>query len=501
VGVDLFCFSLEEHSPSHLCITAWFWFSLIYSLNFDSNAMRSSGGEVLMCNEAIFGTDVDMLTWDYGMTDGGSTELLLHYGYRAAVHPNRPALVAIGSVSSARMARLQELASRGLAVLYDANDDEQWALYNVPDSAGLTEEELHQLPPLVRNFKCEDSIEKGAPYCSSEKYNMFACPRRKGRVSWHPGWYVLLDWNVAVGNVVCSTILNPYGRCWWWLHRKRQALHGYSIALFLANLLIDVLSELVTISSSEAFHPESRLAMLLLEEEQLYSSFLQKSLPPSANPNNIGGVNFELLFKGKSFCHTALLPSRARYLGHVGTPQRNTVTGRVEQYDIGIPQLVANTIAPTLLGGGGRGGSAMPLAYAPDERDDCELPTKIDFKDFFYTHYNHGWTKIFLPSNDAEAQAYNHDPTAVQGLILVRLSQCPQNKCQPGDLKSILPADGVEVQVNGKLVISVIGLLGMLLLQGDDGQYWTPNSQGRFEISMRVTVVDHFLRISSLVVY
>jgi hypothetical protein len=152
--------------------------------------MRSSGGEMLMCNEAIFGTDVDLLTWDYGMTDGGSTDLLLHYGYRAAIHPNRPALVAMGSLSSARMVRLQELASRGLAVLYDANDDEDWALYEVPDSAGLTEEELHQLPPFLRNFKCDDSIEKGAPYCSSEKYNMFACPKRKGRVSWHPGWYV-----------------------------------------------------------------------------------------------------------------------------------------------------------------------------------------------------------------------------------------------------------------------------------------------------------------------
>jgi hypothetical protein len=264
--------------------------------------------------------------------------------------------------------------------------------------------------------------------------------------------------------------------------------------------LIDVLSELVTISSFETFHPESRLATLLLEEEQLYSSFVQKSLPLSANPNNIAGVDFELLFKCKSFCHTALLPSRARYLGHVGTPQRNTVTGRVEQYDTGIPQLVASTLVSALPVGGG-GVAGMPLAYAPDERDDCELPTKIDFKDFFYTHYNHGWTKIVLPSNDAEAQAYNYDPTAIQGLILVRLSQCPQNKCQPGDLKSILSADGVEVQVNGKPVTSVIGLLGMLLLQGHDGQYWTPNSQGRFEITIRVSVVDHFLRISSLVIY
>ena len=42
----------------------------------------SSNGMVAMCFEQIFGSDVDIFSWDFGMTDGSKNpQRMLHYAY------------------------------------------------------------------------------------------------------------------------------------------------------------------------------------------------------------------------------------------------------------------------------------------------------------------------------------------------------------------------------------------------------------------------------------
>ena len=56
-----------------------------------------------------------------------------------------------------------------------------------PDSGIVEEKEIQAMPKYVQNFKCNDQIEKGEPYCRTAKYTSFACPKRTAQVSWHPG--------------------------------------------------------------------------------------------------------------------------------------------------------------------------------------------------------------------------------------------------------------------------------------------------------------------------
>ena len=42
----------------------------------------AAGPEISMCWQEIFGTDVDFVSWDYGMTDGNAIAKMLHYLYR-----------------------------------------------------------------------------------------------------------------------------------------------------------------------------------------------------------------------------------------------------------------------------------------------------------------------------------------------------------------------------------------------------------------------------------
>jgi hypothetical protein len=150
--------------------------------------MISSGPEMSLCSEAVFGTDIDFLSWDYGMTDGGNHWRILHYYYRAGLNPGRPAVLGVHlGGKNFRKQRLQDVDNLGMAVFEapDAIFDEM--MKAIPDTEGLTEEQMNQMPEMVRNFKCFGKVESGDPNCSKEKYNMALCPSRKGRANWHPG--------------------------------------------------------------------------------------------------------------------------------------------------------------------------------------------------------------------------------------------------------------------------------------------------------------------------
>jgi hypothetical protein len=152
----------------------------------------ASAPEIALCSEAIFGTDADVISWDYGMTDANWFFRKAMYNQRAGLNPNRPAIIDLnvgGREFNFRNRINQAVEDRGLTSIYlDPNEfDDMEAMF--PDTFGLSKQQVDALPPNVKHYKCQDTIEKGDPTCGEFKYtNLDICPERSGMASWHPGW-------------------------------------------------------------------------------------------------------------------------------------------------------------------------------------------------------------------------------------------------------------------------------------------------------------------------
>lgn len=155
----------------------------------------SSGPEIALCEEAVFGTDIDVLSWDYGMIDGSWKGGEAMYQHRASLTPSRPILVDINVASRKNRFQqqsqlLQSAEERGQAAFYLKPEEMQDMKSNVPDTFGLSEDEISMMPRMVRHLKCQGSFENGDPGCDKDKFTNRngPCKHRKGMSSWHPGW-------------------------------------------------------------------------------------------------------------------------------------------------------------------------------------------------------------------------------------------------------------------------------------------------------------------------
>lgn len=153
-------------------------------------AMGGTGSspELALCFEQIFGLDVDMFSWDFGMLEAGSPLRMLHYGYRGGLSRGRPAIVGIriDNDRGVREGLLGLLEDSGMSVFYQNNEDWDAMKDGIPETQGLSAEQLRSLPEYVRNFKCAGALETGEPFCADEKYTNI-CPDRIGKASWHQG--------------------------------------------------------------------------------------------------------------------------------------------------------------------------------------------------------------------------------------------------------------------------------------------------------------------------
>jgi hypothetical protein len=151
----------------------------------------SSGTEISMCWEQIFGNDVDFFSWDFGMTDGRDGGMrAAHYGYRGGLSPGRPAFLVLhsgGRAALPRETRVKKLEDLGMAAFIEEGQGQHEMREAIPESFGISEEEIKNLPEYVRNFKCDGKLENGDPYCGKEKFTKHTCPIRAKQTSWHPG--------------------------------------------------------------------------------------------------------------------------------------------------------------------------------------------------------------------------------------------------------------------------------------------------------------------------
>lgn len=241
----------------------------------------SSGPEIAMCTKEVYGTDIDLLSWDAGMTDGHKQERMAQYFTRAGILPKQPTIVALQvGKSPSRIGVLEDMEQSGMAAFVQVEDEDKAMTAGIPDTLGLTDDQIALMPEFVRNFKCGIQIEKGDPGCKELKFNSSMCNNRRFRTSWHPGW----RWHAMQGNLY---------------------------ALWLTSMVEDALLELASKDIGKTL-----LADLRKEEEAAHSEFMQTPVAESATGLTLpDDVDRDVFFKGPNFCHTARLPAEIRHLG------------------------------------------------------------------------------------------------------------------------------------------------------------------------------------------
>jgi hypothetical protein len=158
-----------------------------------NHAMGSthSAPEIAICSKEVFGTDIDVLLWDTAMTDDRDYWRMLMYFLRAGTLAQQPAIVGYNleqGHNGERPRAIQAVEDTGMpAFLLDHMED--GAIYNaIPNTFGLSDAEIAEMPKFVRNFKCGNQVEKGDPGCGASKWNLTICASRSHKTSWYPGW-------------------------------------------------------------------------------------------------------------------------------------------------------------------------------------------------------------------------------------------------------------------------------------------------------------------------
>jgi len=437
----------------------------------------SSGPEIALCLESLFGIDVDLISWDFGMTDGGNYWKMLLYANRIGMHRNKPAAVAI-NIGEGQMEEFKKAENQGISAIYFKDEKWQEIQKGIPDMFGMSEEQMSKIAPFARDFKCKDALEKGDPTCDDKKYSDGICPDRQSKASWHPGWRV-------------------------------QATYGNIMALFLSDMLIEAIKELV----SEPYDPAEELISLLAEEEAEYATFYSTPPPitedflrryfPLFSEDAASVEQFISVFhKNTSICHTALLPAEIRYLGILTETDMVGTHG----YEKGISEEQADAKKAVESEKDKR---QMRLTYESATRQpNCPVDLKWDYKDFFYSTQSDGWTSLTVP-NKAEIEYYiGQGAYEPEGVIMLCFMKCDWGRCPEGEMQWNELMDGnMTLQVNGLVVTNFTKLDECGLLQHGTGDYhFKANSNGMFEFRVLIGGIaeqgkrEPFARITTIVV-
>jgi hypothetical protein len=434
-----------------------------------------------MCSKEIFGTDADVLIWDYGthrlavtcafvrslayhitnvtgMTDGNAGWRLQLYGIRAQLASRqgstsgRPIIMAYHTgMKQFRTRAVGSLEDLHLGALVSDDPFIDSVMTAVPDTFGMTDEQIGQLPPYVRNLKCNNAIESGEPYCKDEKFNNTMCTSRKGKTSWHPGW-------------------------------KWHSIMGLVAGFYLLENLEAVLKDMDSVEQFSLY-----LDKLQREEDEDYEIFFKqpvlediKEILPEAERS---AVDLSILVNGANYCHTARLPAKIR---HKGILTESSMTE-----GIGLKTAKAET-NPT---------DAIRLIYDESEREECPEVVHMDYKDFFYVDGREDWKKIVIP-NGSEIKEYGGSGEALKGMVAFCFTLCPWGDCPPGVLTRDAFPDGFQLLVNGIEVKALTKMEDCELMKHEGGYLFPLSSEGKLEIKAKVTAsAQSYLRFSSFMVW
>mmetsp|Transcript_6249 Transcript_6249/g.9013 ORF Transcript_6249/g.9013 Transcript_6249/m.9013 type:complete len:662 (-) Transcript_6249:72-2057(-) len=461
----------------------------------------SSGPELALCMEAIYGKDVDLLSWDFLLHDSNPQRMRL-WGQRAMGHPKKPTLFFFVPNDGERQPYLQELDDQGLSVFaYDIGEAENAVRQKIPETTPV-EDPSQQLPPALEHlvctqgslegiFPCSDGVRYGfcehtvAQQCLAHKYDT-PPDCTSNQHSHHPGW-------------------------------KLHLLRGRLLGHYMIQLLEESIMEIDEIGGGRSPSSWQRILLdQLNREESAYLHQLEKKKPSPASDDsyavegvpNSASIIRELgvpnLFRAPSICHTALLPAESRYKGYV-TMSDQVGDWRDGNFDIGTNKIKAFQWAVDSSHGPLQPWHSPLLVYEMGDRHRCSSP-KIDHKDYFLVRNTEkDWLHMYVPT-ETEMQVYHHSgKPPLQGILIVCVAHCPNDMCPPEHvhLNNERKETWVEIQVDGQPIKKVLPLDGTCsILENKHGVRW--GSQTNYRVSFKVVTkkqgFDYLFKISSVIV-
>jgi len=208
-----------------------------------NRAIRSapSGPILALCMKTIYGSNIDILNWDFSLTDNSLDYQTALWAARATIHPTRPLLMMLDTSEKSRWKKMFEVDGKLGVAMLDTLGIRRFVSKQLPDSTRITHPE--QLPPALQYFQCDGSIEGNTSKSTICRKNKFLpnenCELKKYQSEWNFGW-------------------------------KDHRLKGRMFGLFLIQLLHDALMELDTVAREFSYLSiESQQQSLLKHYEKL----------------------------------------------------------------------------------------------------------------------------------------------------------------------------------------------------------------------------------------
>ena len=194
----------------------------------------TSAPELAACAKEIYGTDIDIITWDFAMTDGRTHWRIEFFAHRVHILPNHPVLLVLqAGTDTWRTEMVEHLTDQGMTIL---RQDEAYLMdrkMRFPDSN--TFGDLESLTDHVRYFRCGYGIETRGD-CGKHRFtHNGTCDEREYQTPWHPGW----KWHAYMGNLYTLFLMEITEDALLELHEQ----HGETSSMFAnAQALYDQLS-------------------------------------------------------------------------------------------------------------------------------------------------------------------------------------------------------------------------------------------------------------------
>jgi hypothetical protein len=456
-----------------------------------------SAPENALCMSSLYGLELDVLSWDFGMTDGSRDGNLYNiWSQRAGVHPSKPTIISFGSKAAVGIHETIEKAGMStFEGVFVEDRHPSFMASKFPDSDDESIK-VDELPRAVKYYRCDGHTETGVP-CNDYKFHTgHVCDKVtvKGQVSWHNGW-------------------------------KDHLFKGKVTAAFFIEAVHDALNHLdsiIGVTNNDGVEGEEEDKKEIIEPsltkeylEYLYGEevndkalFLSSELPAVSHFETDLLDHKEAFLRGNSICRYGYLPSFTRYSGYVTeSPQeiKYVAAGKTTYQEEGLdhgkdqaPPTPDNDSPPILFNNYG------------GERQVCEY-ADIDSKDYFSFRNEDNWIKTILP-NDSENNAFSDDDLEGlkkrQGIITLCERAFGFGKF-PGNhvyIENLFHTNEPTVVINDVQATNVTKIgtnNAFCYVLHHDGEYRFPPSEehkGRYEIKIRVPNKGGELYISSLIV-
>jgi len=469
-----------------------------YAKNYAMGGTKTSP-EVSLCMESIFGPEVDILSWDYAMTDGRSPPLYNMWLQRANLHPSRPILFSFGQrYADSAHQRLEADGGAG----FERNFLDVRKVF--PDSDDLTVNAT-TLTPGVKDYLCNKGhIETGEP-CGDEKFHTSHMCKKVGyQTSWHNGWKD----HMFIGRLTSAFIIEN-------LLEAVEELFGTNAndnGNITASDLGDLSYEAEFVEPSISLDYLNYLHALKREDQARFHENAEETNIFEPENKFLKYPEFNHFQRSRGWCRTALLPSQARYDGVV-TENNSTVTylhgGRTDYKDEGETITKLSDPEPE------NDETQIHLAYNIKlNRNICEH-AEIDFKDTFFVRAADKWMQTTVP-NDSELAYFDKidDPKGIIALcsLVMDWNRYPKDYVTIEEMvglkeDAISDVDGDwGIIVNGKRANNLTSLdkenrcYALKHNFGEEGHYFPKADNGRYKVQFRVPRNDGNFYFSSIMV-